>query len=194
MSKLEYVRRQTAHLLDRVLLVFDKALRMVPADQLAFRPTPVSMSARELGVHTYQAIYVLTRAAATGTFRRADLAMLPIAAESVESVEDILAYGRQVKEYVRGAVAAGSRANTSARSASRMPAPQEVVVQPQRPGFLGLSASEQLPSCGVATCGRADCFSRSSICNSVSLGLTASISDATPAAIGAAKLVPLAAA
>jgi uncharacterized damage-inducible protein DinB len=131
MTKLEYVRRQTAHLLDRVLLVFDKALRMIPPDQLAFRPTPVSMSAKELGVHAYQAIYVLTRAAATGAFRRADLATLPIDPERVERVEDIIAYGRQVKEYVRGAVAAMTEAD--------LERPTRNEVGPEAPGYASMS-------------------------------------------------------
>jgi uncharacterized damage-inducible protein DinB len=132
MTKLEYVRRQTAHLLDRVLLVFDKALRMIPADQLGFRPTPVSMSARELGVHAYQAIYALTRAAATGSFRRADLATLPIDAERVESVEEIHAYGRQVKEYVRGAVAAMTEEDLMRQTKNE-------VGPPSAPGYASMS-------------------------------------------------------
>ena len=105
MTKLEYVRRQTAHLLDRVLRVFDKAFLLIPPERLDFRPTPVSMSARELGGHAYQAIYALTRAAATGEFRRADLDDLPLDLTRIECAEDLVAYGRQVKHYVRGALA-----------------------------------------------------------------------------------------
>jgi len=131
-TKLEYVRRQTAHLLDRVLLVFDKALRMIPADQLDFRPTPISMSARELGVHTYQAIYAMTRAASTGAFRQADLEAIPFDPARAVSVEDILAYGRQVKEYVRGAIAAMREEDLTRMTKNE-------VGPPSAPGYASMS-------------------------------------------------------
>jgi uncharacterized damage-inducible protein DinB len=132
MTKLEYVRRQTAHLLDRVLLVFDKALRMVPPGQLDFRPTPVSMSVRELSVHTYQAIYALTHAAATGAFQQADLDALPFDPARAERVEDILAYGRQVRDYVRGAVAAMSEEDLTRMTKNE-------VGPPSAPGYASMS-------------------------------------------------------
>ena len=132
MTKLEYVRRQTAHLLDRVLFVFDKALRMVPADQLEFRPTPVSMSARELGIHVYQAVYALTRAAATGEFRRADVDAIPFDPTRVGGVEDIIAYGRQVKDYVRDAVAAMTEEDLTRMTKSE-------VGPPSVPGYASMS-------------------------------------------------------
>lgn len=131
MSKLEIVRHQTAHLLDRVLRVFDKALLMIPPGQLEFRPTPVSMSARQLGVHVYQAVYVLTRAAATGTFRRDDIHGIPFDPERIARAEDIVAYGRQVKDYVRGAVAAMHEADLERVTAND--------VGPSASGFISMS-------------------------------------------------------
>ena len=131
MTKLEYVRTQTTHLLDRVLKVFDKALLEIPPGQLDFRPTPVSMSARELGGHTYQAIYVLTRAAVTGEFRRADLADLPFDPARIERAEDLVAYGRQVKDYVRGALATMTEADLARMTRNEM--------GPAGPGFISMS-------------------------------------------------------
>ena len=132
MTKLEYVRRQTTHLLDRVLKVFDKALLKIPPDQLDFRPTPVSMSARELGLHTYQAVFALTHAAATGVFRQADLETIPFDPARARGVEDILAYGRQVKDYVRGAVAAMREEDLTRMTKSE-------VGPPSAPGYASMS-------------------------------------------------------
>jgi len=131
MTKLEYVRRQTTHLLDRVLLVFEKALRMVPKEQLEFRPTPVSMSAKELGIHVYQAIYALTRAAATGECRRADMDAIPIDPARDGSAEEIISYGRQVKDYVRGAIATMTEADLERVTRNE--------VGPSAPGYASMS-------------------------------------------------------
>jgi uncharacterized damage-inducible protein DinB len=130
-TKLEYVRTQTTHLLDRVLKVFDKAFLLIPPERLDFRPTPVSMSARELGGHVYQAIYVLTRAAATGECRRADLEDLPLDLKKIERAEDLVAYGRQVKEYVRGALANLTEADLARLTRNEL--------GPSAPGFVSMS-------------------------------------------------------
>lgn len=131
MTKLEYVRHQTTHLLDRVLRVFDKALLKIPPEKLDFRPTPVSMSARQLGVHAYQAIYVLTRAAATGTCSRKDVQAIPFDPERVARAEDIVAYGQQVKDYVRGSLAAMSEADLERVTVNEL--------GPSAPGFISMS-------------------------------------------------------
>lgn len=131
MDKLDYVRRQTTHLLGRVLKVFDKALLLIPPEKLDFRPTPVSMSARELGGHAYQAIYALTRAAATGEFRRADAADLAFDPARIERAEDLVAYGQKVKDYVRGALATMTE-NDLARMTNNE-------VGPSAPGFVSMS-------------------------------------------------------
>jgi uncharacterized damage-inducible protein DinB len=131
MSKLEIVRHQTHHLLDRVLLVLDKALLGIPPDQLDFRPTPVSMSAKELGGHVYQAVYVFTRAAATGAFRRRDMDDMPFDPARIERAEEIVAYGRRVKVYARGAVAALTEADLERVATNE--------VAPAATGFISMS-------------------------------------------------------
>ena len=67
-----------------------------------------------------------------------------------------------------------------------MPAPQVAVVQMQRPGFC----DEHRPIFGEVTCGRALSFRPAMICAGVNWLFALSIRLATPAATGAAKLVP----
>lgn len=106
MTRLETIQLLMQRLLDRILVVFDKAVLAIPPDQLDFRPTPANMRARELAHHVYQVVYLLTRATEAGHFRFEEFDALPFDLEAVTQPEEIVAYGSDVKAYVREAVAA----------------------------------------------------------------------------------------
>ncbi len=89
------------HLTDRVLPVLDQVIARVPADQLEFRATPHNMSAAELGYHAYEVCYVLFRAVEQGRLYVDVLQELPFDPEAVTAADDILDYGRRVREYIQ---------------------------------------------------------------------------------------------
>ncbi|MFQ5689236.1 MAG: DinB family protein [Gemmatimonadota bacterium] len=105
MSKLDTVRRQSDYLLDVALETFDRAVLLIPADWMDFRPTPWNMSAAELSHHVPQVLFCLTRGTERGEFREADFQLLPFALDQATSPEQIVAYSRRVRRYVRQAVA-----------------------------------------------------------------------------------------
>jgi uncharacterized damage-inducible protein DinB len=105
MSKLEIVRYQTEHLLDRALKVLDKAILKIPLDQLEFSPTAETMTAKQLASHIYQTLYILTRSTSLGEFRLTHLDGIPFSMGAVRVPQDIVEYGKNVKRYVRDAVA-----------------------------------------------------------------------------------------
>ena len=105
MSKLEIVRHKTEHLLDRALVVLDKAVMMIPDDQLLFQPTPENMTAKQLASHIYQTVYVLTRTTSLGEFRLSHLGGIPFDLDKVTTAAHIVEYGASVKRYVGEAVA-----------------------------------------------------------------------------------------
>ena len=71
-------------------------------------------------------------------------------------------------------------------SASKMPRPQVLVEQAQRPGFKSLQAAKW----GDVAWGRAVKRNPAKIWSADSAGFTDTISAATPLAMGAEKLVP----
>jgi uncharacterized damage-inducible protein DinB len=105
MSKLETVRSNTGHLLDRALTVLDKAILMIPEGQLEFRPTPENMTVKQLSYHIYQTVYILTRSTSMGQFRLDLLQGIPFDPDAVKTPQDIVDYGAEVKRYVRDALA-----------------------------------------------------------------------------------------
>lgn len=60
MSQLEIVKNFTEYTITKVLKVFDKAVLSIPDDQLDYKPTPVNMTAKELGYHVYQVALCFT--------------------------------------------------------------------------------------------------------------------------------------
>lgn len=94
-----------SYVVDKVMDVLDRAILMIPADQLEFRPAPDSMSAKELAYHVYQVAFILTRGAEKGVFAGSDFNLVPFEPDQVSSAEEIVDYGRRVKIYVRQAVA-----------------------------------------------------------------------------------------
>ncbi len=104
-SRLQIVRYQMGYVVDTVMSVLDRAILMIPADQLDFRPTPESMSAKELAYHVYQVAFILTRGAEKGVFAGSDFNLVPFDPDQVTSPSDIVDYGRRVKIYLRQAVA-----------------------------------------------------------------------------------------
>lgn len=104
MHKLEIVRYQVDYLLDKALVVFDKAILKIPPDHLDFRPTPENMSARALAHHVYQVLYLLTRTTEIGAFQLDDLDRIPFDLDRVDHPAQIVEYGQAVKDYARDAV------------------------------------------------------------------------------------------
>lgn len=105
MSHLEIVHHQMGYLLGRGLSVFDKAILKIPPDKLDFRPTPANMRARELAHHVYEVLDLLTRAIESGHARFSELEAIPFDLEAATHPREIVAYGTQVKAYVRRTVA-----------------------------------------------------------------------------------------
>lgn len=105
MPRLDLVRHQISFLLDKGLHVFDKAILKVPSEQLDFRPTPENMRARELAHHVYQVFYLLTRVTETGTADFQALDQISFDLDAVTHPDEIVAYGQDVKAYVRNALA-----------------------------------------------------------------------------------------
>lgn len=94
------------HLLDRVLVVFDKVIAALPRDRLAFRAAPNTMSVKELSYHVYQVVHLLVSAVETGRRDVGDLGRIPFDPAAASSPEALIAYGRAVRRYA-GAVAVG---------------------------------------------------------------------------------------
>jgi uncharacterized damage-inducible protein DinB len=105
MTRADLAREQTDRLLDRVLHVFDKAVLKIPPGQLDFRPTPQSMTARQMAHHVYEVLLIFYRATEVGLLAKADLAFLELDPDSAETPDDLVSWGARVKEYARSVAA-----------------------------------------------------------------------------------------
>ena len=101
MSRITTVRELCYNAINQWLLVVDKAILKIPANQLAFKPTNESRTAAELATHIYRAAYMLTRVVATGVFHERDFQHLPFDPNTAHTPEAIVNYGAHVKQYMR---------------------------------------------------------------------------------------------
>lgn len=105
MTRVELVHEQTVRLLDRILPVFEKAVLKIPPEQLDFRPTPQSMTARQMIHHVYEVLLIFYRGAELGTLSRENLQFLSYDPDSAETPHDLVVWGARVRDYVRRAAA-----------------------------------------------------------------------------------------
>jgi uncharacterized damage-inducible protein DinB len=105
MTRSDLAREQTERLLDRILRVLDKAALKIPPDQLDFRPTPQSMTARQMIHHVYEVLLIFYRGVELGSLAREDLAFLEFDPDTAESPHDLILWGERVKDYVRRSAA-----------------------------------------------------------------------------------------
>lgn len=102
MTRLDFAREQSEHLLDRLLRVFDRAVLRIPPGRLDFRPTPANMTAREMAHHVYQIVLITYRGTELGRLAPADLDLLPFDEAAARTPGEIVAWGERVKEHARG--------------------------------------------------------------------------------------------
>lgn len=101
MNRATLAREQTEHLLARILPVLEKAVLKIPPDRLDFRPTPHSMTARQMIHHVYEVLLIFYRATELGVLAREDLDFLSYDPDAAESPHDLVVWGERVKEFAR---------------------------------------------------------------------------------------------
>jgi uncharacterized damage-inducible protein DinB len=104
-TRAELVQAQTDHLLHRLLRVFDRAVRAIPADHLGFRPTPRNMSACEMAHHVYHILLISAIGVRDGACSR-EAAELPPAPEHITDPAQLAEIGRRVRDVAEPALAA----------------------------------------------------------------------------------------
>ena len=101
MTRADFAREQTDQLLDRILPVFEKAVLKIPPERLDFRPTPQSMTARQMVHHVYEVLLIFYRGTELGALAREDLDFLSFDPDSAETPHDLVVWGSRVRDYVR---------------------------------------------------------------------------------------------
>ena len=101
----DLIQRQVDHVLDRLLRVFDKAVAMLPPEQLEFRPTPDNMSARDMAHHVYTIVLLTALGVQKGEVTKADAGIITLDLHQVTDARQLVDFGARVKELAREAMA-----------------------------------------------------------------------------------------
>jgi uncharacterized damage-inducible protein DinB len=105
MTRLHLVQAQTDRVLGRLLGVFDRAVASIPAEQIAFRPTPVSMSAREMAHHVYQILLITAVGVSRGSCSRDDAESVTLDPDRVTHPDQLAGFAGRVRGVAEPALA-----------------------------------------------------------------------------------------
>lgn len=98
MSSVAHFLEEMEYVLKPVMQTIDRAILMIPAAALDFKPSERCMSVAELAIHIYRGCYFLSLGIKKGRFTENDFELQPPLAEELSSPEEIVRYGEKVKE------------------------------------------------------------------------------------------------
>ncbi|MHA2370291.1 MAG: DinB family protein [Candidatus Hodarchaeales archaeon] len=101
MARLLNVKSQVSYTVDYVMKNLDKAILKIPPDKLSFSPADNTKTAADLALHIYQGALLLAVGTEKGEFKEEDFEIIPFDASTVKSAEEIVEYGKKVKDLIR---------------------------------------------------------------------------------------------
>jgi uncharacterized damage-inducible protein DinB len=101
MNEVIFLKRRILDVLDNRIKPFDKGLLLVSDEKLDFKPASDAFSIKELALHVYQCILVVTGAVKKGDFTEDDYNLIPINISEISSAKELVEYGRRVKTYAK---------------------------------------------------------------------------------------------
>ncbi|MFX0085924.1 MAG: DinB family protein [Candidatus Hodarchaeota archaeon] len=101
MCEVKILKRRILDVLDNRIKSFDKGLLLISDEKLGFKPTIDALSVKDLALHVYQCILVVTGAIKKGDFTEEDYNLIPIDISEINSTKELVEYGKRVKAYAK---------------------------------------------------------------------------------------------
>lgn len=101
MTKLELVKQAYNRLVNNIYKSFDKIIAAMPDEKLDMKPSPESMSFKQIALHVYQTALLVGNAVKTGQMDKADAQLIPVSEGEITKASQIVDYGNKVKAHLQ---------------------------------------------------------------------------------------------